>query len=290
MAAKSVLWDNGFLATPDVVNGLQRRTGQYILDYKTALHERYSLEHIADPSITSPQLTHGLHRQGSSIAYVTDAGSADPTERPTGQGLLPVNLDANDDGRLFVKERSELNFWNKDLNGGLGGWALIGFPVGGIIPFTSVTAPINWLICDGSSLLTADYPALFAVIGYNYGGSGANFNIPNVQGAGIRGLGTQVVDTRTKGKSGGTIGEIWEDETESMTGTFELGGPSSSVPNLIYSTTGRFSRAKSSTFNQPIGIFGGSAKTEIVTFSGASRSGTETHGTDILLPFIIKAK
>jgi microcystin-dependent protein len=48
----------------------------------------------------------------------------------------------------------------------------------GAIWFTA-TPPANWLICDGSSLpITAPYDKLFAVIGYAWGGSGANFNLP----------------------------------------------------------------------------------------------------------------
>ena len=48
----------------------------------------------------------------------------------------------------------------------------------GALWFTA-TPPANWLICDGSSLSTAaPYDKLFAVIGYKYGGSGANFNLP----------------------------------------------------------------------------------------------------------------
>lgn len=54
-----------------------------------------------------------------------------------------------------------------------------GVPIGfGGIWFTN-TPPTGWLICQGQSLATVGvYAALFAVIGYTYGGSGANFNLP----------------------------------------------------------------------------------------------------------------
>jgi microcystin-dependent protein len=42
--------------------------------------------------------------------------------------------------------------------------------------------PEGWLICNGKSYPTASYPALFSVIGYGYGGSGANFNVPRICG------------------------------------------------------------------------------------------------------------
>jgi microcystin-dependent protein len=41
--------------------------------------------------------------------------------------------------------------------------------------------PLNFLLCDGSSYVTADYPDLFNIIGYTYGGSGDNFNVPNFE-------------------------------------------------------------------------------------------------------------
>lgn len=41
--------------------------------------------------------------------------------------------------------------------------------------------PLNFLLCDGASYATADYPNLFNIIGYTYGGSGDNFNVPNFE-------------------------------------------------------------------------------------------------------------
>ena len=37
-----------------------------------------------------------------------------------------------------------------------------------------------WLVCNGQSYSTLQYPALFALIGYRYGGSGNSFNVPNL--------------------------------------------------------------------------------------------------------------
>lgn len=42
--------------------------------------------------------------------------------------------------------------------------------------------PAGCLACDGSSYNKALYPELFAVIGYMYGGSGNNFNVPDARG------------------------------------------------------------------------------------------------------------
>jgi hypothetical protein len=38
----------------------------------------------------------------------------------------------------------------------------------------------GWMVCDGRSLSTMLYPQLFSAIGYSYGGSGNEFNIPKL--------------------------------------------------------------------------------------------------------------
>lgn len=54
-------------------------------------------------------------------------------------------------------------------------------PVGIIQPFASDTnIPRGYLLCDGASYPTADYPDLYAVIGNTYGGDSTNFNVPNL--------------------------------------------------------------------------------------------------------------
>jgi microcystin-dependent protein len=61
--------------------------------------------------------------------------------------------------------------------------AQAGVPVGAIAMFGGATPPANWLLCQGQSLATVGtYAALFAVLQYAFGGSGANFNLPNLQG------------------------------------------------------------------------------------------------------------
>lgn len=52
---------------------------------------------------------------------------------------------------------------------------------GSIFISVSATTPPYSLLCDGSSYLVSDYQNLFNVIGYAYGGSGLNFNVPNMK-------------------------------------------------------------------------------------------------------------
>jgi microcystin-dependent protein len=51
---------------------------------------------------------------------------------------------------------------------------------GSIKMWASATPPSNWVLCNGQSLSTDLYPALFSRIGYTYGGSGSFFNVPNL--------------------------------------------------------------------------------------------------------------
>lgn len=76
-------------------------------------------------------------------------------------------------------------------------------PVGAIMPFGGSSAPTGYLLCDGASYATATYPALFAVIGYTYGGSGANFNVPNTKGRMIAGRDAADAAFDVLGETGG---------------------------------------------------------------------------------------
>src|SRR5215469_17277900 len=54
--------------------------------------------------------------------------------------------------------------------------------VGEIRLFASSAIPAGWLPCDGTSLGSGAYPLLWKAIGYAFGGFGANFNLPDLQG------------------------------------------------------------------------------------------------------------
>jgi microcystin-dependent protein len=64
---------------------------------------------------------------------------------------------------------------------------------------------LGWLLCDGRLLNISDYTFLFNVIGYRFGGSGGQFNLPNPAGRvpGITGTGAGLT-TRSMGQTTGT--------------------------------------------------------------------------------------
>ena len=72
-------------------------------------------------------------------------------------------------------------------------------PVGSVISYAGTSASlIGYLPCDGTQYFLYEYPALFSVIQYTYGGdeSTGRFKVPNYNGIFLRGSGNQPVNLR----------------------------------------------------------------------------------------------
>lgn len=82
-------------------------------------------------------------------------------------------LNKNEKIDAYTKSESDNNFALKtELTDGL--------PIGAYLSYPSQkTIPAGFLIADGRSLKKSEYSELFNVLGYIYGGSGENFNLPN---------------------------------------------------------------------------------------------------------------
>jgi microcystin-dependent protein len=61
-----------------------------------------------------------------------------------------------------------------------------------VLPYAGSSAPTGWLLCDGAEISRTTYSDLFALIGTTYGvGNGSTtFNIPDLRGRVIMGVGT----------------------------------------------------------------------------------------------------
>jgi len=68
-------------------------------------------------------------------------------------------------------------------------------PIGSVTAYTVAISPPGWLICDGSGVSRLEYASLYSIIGTQFGsGDGSTtFNLPNYQGAFLRGIGTNGV-------------------------------------------------------------------------------------------------
>lgn len=58
--------------------------------------------------------------------------------------------------------------------------------------YAGTSIPQGWLEANGQSVSADDYPELFGVIGHTYGGSGTNFNLPDLREKFIYGAGNGV--------------------------------------------------------------------------------------------------
>lgn len=81
-------------------------------------------------------------------------------------------------------------------------------PIGALTDFGGITDPnVNFLLCDGRSLVRTSYPALFAVISNRFGDGitpGSTFALPNYNGGKTsKGLDSTIVAYNTLGKMGG---------------------------------------------------------------------------------------
>lgn len=92
-------------------------------------------------------------------------------------------------------------------------------PLGSIMMYP-VAAPPNakWLVCEGQSVAVAAYPDLHAIIGYTFGGAGANFNLPDMRSKFVAGY------DATGAPEYGTIGQ-GAGENEHLLTAAESGEP-----------------------------------------------------------------
>lgn len=80
-------------------------------------------------------------------------------------------------------------------------------PVGAMIHFAGDEPPPNWLECDGTDVLQADWPLLYDAIGDTFGSAAENyFKLPDARGRVLVGAGAGA------GLTERTPGDTWGDE------------------------------------------------------------------------------
>lgn len=60
-------------------------------------------------------------------------------------------------------------------------------PPGVVLDYAGTSAPEGWALLYGQSLNARDNPVLFSLLGHTYGGSGGNFNLPDLRGRVVAG-------------------------------------------------------------------------------------------------------
>jgi len=92
-----------------------------------------------------------------------------------------------------------------------------GAPTGGLIMWSTSTAPSGWLLCNGAAVSRTTYAALFAVVGATFGaGDGSTtFNLPNYVNRFPIGVGS----TAALAATGGTNDAVVVSHTHTATST-----------------------------------------------------------------------
>jgi microcystin-dependent protein len=160
------------------------------------------------PSVTNGQV---LTTVGGVAAWAAASGGAatfvgtTPPGSPTDGQLWFYSDAVNGGGNLYIRYNDgNSTAWVPATTAAVPQ----GVPPGAVVDFAGATIPAGWLACQGQSVATATYPNLFTAIGYLYGGSGANFNLPDYGGRVV--AGQEVTATRLttagSGIDGGTLG------------------------------------------------------------------------------------
>ena len=143
-----------------------------------------------------------------------------------------------------------------------------GLPIGAYLSYPSQkTIPAGFLIADGRSLKKSEYPELFNVLGYIYGGSGENFNLPNFADGKFM---------RSIGGNAATLGQAQQDEFKSHKHYQYCGG------NIVYSDHNKQIINPPAHWEQNLSISAKGWTSEV--------GGNETRPYNMAVVVIIKAK
>lgn len=145
-------------------------------------------------------------------------------------------------------------------------------PVGTIMPWTSTTAPADYLLCNGASYQRTDYPYLFDFIGTTYGANNTTtFKVPDLRGLFVRGLNT----TSSGYDPNRSLGTVQTDgfmlHNHELNQAFNPTGSAASP----FTGTWKVKNYTKSPPDSPVNVY--------------STGGAETRPYNIALPYIIRA-
>lgn len=160
---------------------------------------------LPNPSLSEIINGQNLYVELSYTSTLANPTAADFTAMSTRQQITPSAMSLKSKRAelaegLLDELRSELAREFGSPAGSVTAWAgLPGPRTAGTLDFIGV--PDGWLLCDGRSVLKADYPNLYQAIGVIYGGTeeGDSFSVPDYRGRFLRahGLGAGQDPDRT---------------------------------------------------------------------------------------------
>ena len=160
-------------------------------------------------------------------------------------------------------------------------------PIGTVLSFAGQTIPNGYLLADGASYPTAEYPDLYAVIGNTYGGDGENFNVPDYRETVLVGVGENTTDTIASHDIYG-LGEFKDDQLQ---GHWHNLGNSNGTVTVSLGTSIKGSETKSAASDQSITRYMVDTALDAITdgTNGEPRTGTTTRSKQKGVNYIIKA-
>lgn len=154
-------------------------------------------------------------------------------------------------------------------------------PVGMVAAFPSLAKPDGWFVCDGSSKDKNDFPELFAILGYAYGGDFLNmFKVPDYREVFLRGYGDSVTSLNLDSVSGRPPGDYQDDAFQGHAHnlTFDSSDmPGGSVPQSLITGSGSLVKANQATSIQ-----------QLLPQLGTPRFTSETRPKNITVMYCIK--
>ena len=150
-----------------------------------------------------------------------------------------------------------------------------GVNTGIVVPWGSASIPSGFLLCDGSSYSTTTYAALFAVIGYTYGGTGGNFNVPDLQDRTV--VGVSSANSKALAQS---IGANTVTPTGNISGST---GSTTLTTTQIPSHTHSVNQGQSNEGNQTAAV---SVKTINASFTSGAAGGGSSHDHTLSANFV----
>lgn len=163
-----------------------------------------------------------------------------------------------------------------------------GLPIGAYLSYpTQKVIPAGFLIADGRSLKRSEYSELFNVLGYVYGGSGENFNLPNF---------TDGKFMRSIGGNAAALGASQPDAIRNITGeintsseAYEYNNPSF-FENGNFLAKGVFSKIARENSRRPTLNANGKSETWVFDASRVVPTANENRPLNMSVVVIIKVK
>jgi len=166
-----------------------------------------------------------------------------------------------------------------------GGTLYADAPIGSIQAYGGTTAPSGWLLCQGQLLKVEDYPELYAVIGTNFDRNNTiqagKFRVPDARECVLVGYSQNNTYSAIANHDTYQLGQFKDDQFQQWTATFDN-------INNVSNCTGIASFQQNNSEEPKESQNSGGKIT--LNPSKTARTGTTTHGKQLGVNYIIKAK